>query len=349
MDTARLTPDRVARTVGELIEVPAGEVSIQQRPKGRSSRLVLKAGGLVFRVEWRSAGDAAHVVDALHRLVGESVQGPKRSIPLVVVPFMGEVGKELCDKAGVAWLDLSGNAHIAAPRIRVHVEGRPNRFKRRGRPPSVFAPKSARIVRWLLIHSKSAFSQRELARLTGTDEGMTSRIVKRLENQQLIERDDRGSLRAAKPDALLDAFREQYQFERHDILRGHIAARSGDALLRATAEAFERRGVDHAATGLGAAWLWTKFVGFRLVTFFLREHPSAAVLQEIGFREDARGANVWLVVPSDEGVFHGAAERNGVRSVHPVQIYLDLKAHPERAPEAAAQLRSERLTWRRDG
>src|SRR5205814_5590853 len=105
-----------------------------------------------------------------------------------------------------------------------------------------FAPKSARIVRWLLIHPMSAFSQRELARSTGTDEGMTSRIVKRLETQQLIERDDRGSLRAAKPDALLDAFREQYQFERHDILRGHIAARSGEALLRATAEAFGRRG-----------------------------------------------------------------------------------------------------------
>lgn len=349
METTRLTPNGVARTVGEIIEVTAGEVLIQEAPKGRSSRLVLKAGGLLFRIEWRSAGDAAHVVNALDRLRSDGVRGPKRAIPLVVVPFMGEVGKELCNKANVAWLDLSGNAHIIAPGIRVHVEGRPNRFKRRGRPPSVFAPKSARIARWLLIHPTVAFSQRELARATGVDEGMTSRIVKRLESEQLIERDDRGSLLAAKPDALLDAFREQYEFERHDILRGHISARSGDVLLRATADAFKRLGVDHAATGLGAAWLWTQFAGFRLVTFFLREHPSPALLQEIGVREEARGANVWLVVPNDEGVFHGAAERNGVRSVHPVQIYLDLKAHPERATEAAAELRSEHLAWRHDG
>lgn len=36
---------------------------------------------------------------------------------------------------------------------------------------------------------------------------------------------------------------------------------------------------------------------------------------ELGFREDARGANLWLVVPGDAGVFHGANERNGVRCI----------------------------------
>ena len=52
-----------------------------------------------------------------------------------------------------------------------------------------------------------------------------------------------------------------------------------------------------------------------------------------------KGENVWLVVPNDEGVFHGAAEREGICCVHPVQVYLDLKNHPERSEEAAAQLR----------
>jgi hypothetical protein len=35
--------------------------------------------------------------------------------------------------------------------------------------------------------------------------------------------------------------------------------------------------------------------------------------------------------------------------VAPVQVYLDLKGHPERAKEAAAELRSRVLQWRRDG
>jgi len=163
-----------------------------------------------------------------------------------------------------------------------------------------------------------------------------------------VARDGRGALRVAKPDALLDAFREAYDFGKHAVARGHIAARSGDVLLRRLAASLKRSNVEHAATGLGAAWLSSGFAAFRLVTVYLREPASAAQLEEIGFREEPRGANVWLVVPNDEGVFHGASEREGVPCVHPVQVYLDLKDHPERADEAATRLRSELLTWRRN-
>jgi hypothetical protein len=34
---------------------------------------------------------------------------------------MGEVGRNACEEAGVGWLDLTGNAHIIAPGIRVIV------------------------------------------------------------------------------------------------------------------------------------------------------------------------------------------------------------------------------------
>jgi len=63
----------------------------------------------------------------------------------------------------------------------------------------------------------------------------------------------------------------------------------------------------------------------------------------MGFHEEQKGENVWLVVPNDEGVFHGATEREGVRCVHPVQVYMDLKDHPERSAEAAEQLRAQLL------
>ncbi|MFZ9886129.1 MAG: hypothetical protein ACO3JL_01400 [Myxococcota bacterium] len=36
--------------------------------------------------------------------------------------------------------------------------------------------------------------------------------------------------------------------------------------------------------------------------------------------------------------------------MHPVQAYVDLKSHPERAAEAAERLRGDLLArWRRDG
>jgi hypothetical protein len=85
---------------------------------------------------------------------------------------------------------------------------------------------------------------------------------------------------------------------------------------------------------------------FRLATFFLSKEPGEKLLKAIGFREDERGANVWLVVPNDDAVFMGAKEVDGIRCVHPLQAYLDLTAHPERAAEAAAELRKRLLTWK---
>jgi hypothetical protein len=268
----------------------------------------------------------------------------KKGVPLVVVPYMGDVGKRLCAEAGIGWLDLSGNAHLVAPGLRISIEGKPNLFKRTGRPRSVFAPKSARIARCLLMQPGRAFTQRELAQASGLDEGFTSRIVRQLESERLVTRSAQGAVQAADIRALLDAWREVYDFSRHHILRGHVAARSSDEVLRQVAAALTRDRVEYAATGLAGAWLVSAFAGFRLVVVYVSQIPSAKAQQALGFREELRGENVWLVVPNDEGVFHGAAERDGIRCVHPVQIYLDLKDHPERSAEAAEQLRRVLLT-----
>jgi hypothetical protein len=61
--------------------------------------------------------------------------------------------------------------------------------------------------------------------------------------------------------------------------------------------------------------------------------------EELHFREDARGANTWLVVSNDKGVFHGSSDQDGIVCV----VYLDLKGHPERAKEAASMVRQEKL------
>lgn len=191
-------------------------------------------------------------------------------------------------------------------------------------------------------------SQRQIAQATDMDEGFTSRIVAKLLDDGLAIRDLEGSIRPSDPDLLLDAWSEDYEFSKHQVLRGHIAARSGDELLNRLAEQLRDLGVDHAATGLAAAWHLTRFAGFRMVSLYLSKEPGPELLAEMSFRPDPRGANVWLVVPNDEGVFHGSRVEDGLRCVHPVQIYLDLKDHPERAEEAAEHLRTRLLKWSAD-
>ena len=162
-----------------------------------------------------------------------------------------------------------------------------------------------------------------------------------------LERAKGGAVRVSNPSLLLDAWAEAYDFDKHMILRGHVSAGATEVLLPRMQKAFDNGKLRHATTGLAAARLYTQFAGFRLVTVFVEKRPPDALLREVGFREEPRGANVWLVVPNDEGVFDGAKKQQGVDCAHPVQVYLDLQAHPERAQEAAAELRARLLKWKR--
>ncbi len=336
----------VPRKLAEFLELPEEEVIIPESGKKPGPDFTVKAGKYTFLVVSKGSSARASLILAVTRLEARrKIQG-EDVIPLLVAPYMGETGRRFCEEHALAWLDLSGNARIKAPGLFINVAGKPNRFKSAGRPPNLFAPKSSRIVRQLLIESDPGFTQRELALATGLDEGYTSRIARRLEESGLVLRDNASLLKPEDPDQLLDAWREVYDFQKHHIIKGHVVARSGDELLHRIAKVFNQHHVDYAVTGLGAAWLYTHFANFRVASFYLSLTPTDELTNGLGFREEERGANTWIVLPNDEGIFHGSEVREGIRCVHPVQVYLDLKAHPERSSEAASRLRQDYLKWR---
>lgn len=344
--------DRLANKIPEvlagLLGVRPAEVDVvSEAPSGAD--LVVHSAGQIIVIEFKKTTSAGSVAAAAKRVKEYARLVDEQALPLVAVPFMGDVGRKACEEAGVSWLDLSGNARIVAPGIRVIVSGQPNLFRSAGRPSNLFAPKSSRVVRWLLIHADKSMSQREIALSTGLDEGFVSRLVARLENESFVVRDERGAVRPENPALLLDAWREVYRFSKHAVRLGHVAARSGDTLLWFVHDILSERKVEHAATGLAAAWAHTRFAAFRTVTMYLSEDPPLAALKELGWGDDPRGANLWLVVPNDAGVLQGVAEVNGIPCVHPLQVYLDLKDQPERSAEAAERFRTEFLTWRSDG
>jgi DNA-binding MarR family transcriptional regulator len=381
---------QILESLSNLLSKTAGLREPKICPDSNSSfgGFVLRTGPSSFAIEGKPSGAAAPVARAIEQLKTHVSANPDL-VPVVAVPYMGQVGIQLCEREGVSWIDLSGNAHLQTKGLLVHIEGRPNLFVHAGRPADAFAPKSSRIVRALLANACSAWSPEGLGRRTGLDEegpgirelassvemeaGFTSRIVHRLKDEGLVtvtvrrleaeglitglrqKSDGRlVAVRATNPAFLLDAWRDEYKFFRHDVLKGHVPARSSEQLLKYLDESLRAKKIDHALTGLGAAWLFTHFANFRLITFYVRERPSS-LLREIGFREDSQGANVWLAIPNDEGVFQemktagrysGAGGVEGkIMCVHPVQVYVDLKDHPERSAEAAAELRETVLRW----
>ena len=310
---------------------------------------VVYASTHTFLLEYKRSGSIApvrlatqHLKQAIRR---ESICS---LIPLIAVPYMGEMGREYCEASGVSWLDLSGNAGIFAPGLHIRERGHRNRFRSPGRVVSAFGPRGSRVARWLLINPNKVFLQREIAFHTGLDRGYVSRVVRRLLDSGLVSR-RRNGIYVRDPDLLLDSWLEESRFDRNDILRGHIPALSGGRLARQVAGTLNDMDVRYAMTGLAAAWFYTGYASFRLLTVYLDDFPSDELLETIGFRDESRGANTWLVTPNDIGVFEGFGFVDGARCVHPVQAYLDLKEHPERSIEAAEELRSSLLTWGEDG
>jgi hypothetical protein len=327
--------------LADLAKLPVKKVK-----RGRATDLLLRLGPHLVAVEAKATSRAGAVAHAAQQVRAAAEGAKVRAIPLVAVPFMGDIGRRTCEEHKVSFVDLSGNADINGPGLRIRVDGKPNLFVQRGRPSSVFAPKSSRLARILLQDAGRWWRQAELAKAAQLGAGYVSRICNRLQEDRFIERDPVGNVRPRDPNFLLEAWQAQYDFPRHDIRQGHVAARSGEELTRQVVEACKELGFSYALTGLAAAWLLAPFAGYRAVTVYLHKLATEKLLQRLKWHDEKRGANLWLVRPNDEGVFHGAAPARGMICVSPVQVYLDLHGMPERAEEAAEQLRKERLKWR---
>jgi len=336
---------KIVGLLAEWLRVSKNEIRKKNPPDDKNVDGYFKVGNYEFVVEIKAGSNSAQVSSAIQTLKKNRIQSRSPLISLVVVPFMGDVGRKLCEDSGVSWADLSGNADISALNLRILIGGQPNLFKNLGRPSSPFAPKSARIARWLLINADKSMTQRELSFATKMDEGFTSRIVSNLEEKELVLRKKDGSIVVPDPNLLLDSWREEYDFKKNRIIKGHMAARSSNEILQKISDLLLKENINHAATGLSGAWLYSRFAGFRIVTFYIDEQLSKELIKILGFREEEQGSNVWFVVPKDEGVFHGSEKVEGINCTHPVQVYLDLFGHPERAMEAAGNLRNEFLNW----
>lgn len=340
MATERDILTAVPSLLEELVGQPVTEGPLPSGPNSPGVDLVLDAGMHRFVVEAKARVSSATLEQAARDVLQASRLLGGGAIPLVALPFAGERSRALLAELGVAWLDLSGNAAIAAPNLRVLVTAHENRFKTSGRPENPFSPKSSRVVRTLLAAPAGVgFIQSELARRTGLGRGFVSRIVRQLERDDYVARAADNSVAVKRPEHLLDDWRAAYVFERHRIVKAQLFARSGPDAMEKLREVLG--GVRHAFTGLAGAWLFSEHAGFRLATVFVDALPSKAVLQAAGVGLEQRGANVWFVIPNDVSVYEEAQEVRGFACCSPLQIFLDLKAQPERAAEAAEELRSQ--------
>jgi hypothetical protein len=336
--------DAARRKLEEAVRAP-----VDEEPLGRTDASIdalFRVGDRRLAVELKSNARSATVSQAVARLRKYREQLSSDVDLLLVVPRMGDVGAQICEREGVNWIDLRGNASIELPQIRVFIGGRRDddaafsSYSDAESGINPFSKKASRITHAFLLNPRVAWTRSDLQNVTGLDKGYVSKILAELVERRYLEQSGktRGAmLRVVDPIVLLDAWRERYKPER-PAAWGLVASRNGEETVQRVTQEFSTARVQYALTGLAAAADYAEFGSFRRVDVYLADSLPKEVAALLNVGPDQRGRNVALYIDRTACTI-GPQRRHGVTFASPVLTYMDLAHSPERSTEAAEEMR----------
>lgn len=310
-------------------------------PRGRADA-VFYLDDQPFVVEVKSDARSDSIARSIAQLRAVATHYPNGE-PLLVVSSMGEVGAAICEREGINWIDLNGNASVDTDRLRIYVRGRRDEsanFAPGETGANPFSKTASRVAHALLTDPGKEWKRSELEFVTGLDKGYISKIVTALSEKGYVDQVSQQRSRAVRvvnPFVLLDAWRERYKAKRPRFW-GLVAAHNGPEALGKAAKAISAAHIDYAITGFGAAAHYSNFGSFRRVDIYLGEALPEAVSAHLNVGTNERGRNVAL--HDDFSIASvGLSGAGEARFVSPVLAYLDLSNLPERSAEASDEMR----------
>jgi len=302
----------------------------------------------VLFAEVKSSGSPRTARHALNGLISyqtrQASQYGKRDAALMfVAPYLSPHVREMCRDYGVNYCDLLGNARLVLPGLYVNLETAETPVAEKRDLKSLFKPKSARVLRYLLQPGQQARRLSEIAEATGVSIGQVHKLKTALMERDWIEETPEGVV-VNYPDQLLDAWR--LETKPPGVRRGYYTPLHGGSLEHAVEAAVGAAGSHAALSGRSAANWHAPWLLAGAVELYADREGAEALVRALDLEPSPRGPNVWITELDDEGPLMDAVEvRSGLRATSLVQTYLDLYRGGERDREAADHLRAERLPW----
>jgi hypothetical protein len=282
-------------------------------------------------VEVKANGQPRLARDATYHLLCLRATFPN-AYGVFMAPYISSRSAEICAKEGVGYLDLAGNCRLTFGQIFIRREGLRNPFTQKRDLRSLYAPKSTRVLRVLLMCRSAWWKIQALADAAGVSLGQVANVKKLLRDREWIAEGNEG-FRLTNPKALLTEWAENYTY-RKNIVREFYSMKETEEVESALSRACRELDIPYAFTGFsGARRVAPAVRGQRTMAYV--STISEALLEQVGLKEVPSGANVSLMIPYDEGVYYETREMDALKIVSPVQLYLDLKGHKGRGEEAA--------------
>ena len=321
--------------VGEPGESDRGvDIVAETEFVGRPMRLV---------IEVKSNGQPRMALQVAHQLKRYLDLSGQEGVPMFMAPYLSEQSQAACREEGIAYLDFEGNARIAFDSVFIdrQVEGKPDPERRALR--SLFKPKSTRILRVLLNDPERAWRVTDLAEEAKVSLGLVSTIGSALRERNWADQSEQG-LHLIDPSGLLDEWARNYEQPKGEEVRLYTHLH-GKALAERLRELATYEGRVALASFSAADW-YAPFVRQSTSYFYADEKGLGALQTLLSLSSPAKGANIVVRVPDEDGVLDDARPvAPGVVATSPVQTYLDLMGGGERGVEGAIYLKEQLLRW----
>jgi hypothetical protein len=272
------------------------------------------------------------------------VQRNRNLVPILVARYLSPANREQCKKAGIYFLDLSGNVFLQYESLYIERIGFPNRFPeiRKGRSP--FSDKASLILRAMLKEGGRVWGVRELAESVNLDPGFVSRMARELEKRNYaVRKNSKMALR--NPKAVLEDWVREYDYRKNQESRYFCLAKGPDEILKKLDNLNIPESINYALAFHAGASLISPHAMFNEVHLYVSD-PKATdfFVNELGLKPVEQGANIILLIPYyKHSVFYGKQKVRNLWVVSDIQLYLDLYNYPLRGLEQAEHLYEKRL------
>lgn len=337
------------REIGEGIQraIPPAAVQVS-RPKAKDAagadfvvHLELRGVSLLLRGEWVSTASTALIKNGLARVLEVPATDPMM-VPLLVAPRLTESQQRLVSEAGVAFVDLAGNAHIEADGVYVSKVAARRPAPMKSTAPNPFSDKASMVARQLMV-ARDPAGIRELSSQIGLTPGYVSKVVSKLESLGYLSRDSDHKVTVRDRKSLLQDWAVSYDFTKSGPAGFFCRSRSAVDIIERLRGLSPQGG--YGLTAQAGAYLVAPHSAFdRVDVYSAHAAMTDRLISRLRLERVDRGANVIVWSPYyKHSVFFGSRDIEGIWVVSDIQLYLDLFKYPLRGPEQAQHLYDSRL------
>jgi hypothetical protein len=284
-------------------------------------------------VEVKSAGQPRMAREAVNQLLRFSQSFPQ-AFPVFIAPYISPKAAEICEQAGVGYIDFSGNCRLCFQEVYIEKTGKPNVFSEKRDLRSLYSPKAENVLRVLLTNPLKAWKIQELADEGNVSVGQVANVKKILLNREWLSEAD--GMVLSEPEKLLSEWARNYNFRKNRV-RDFYSLKNVSEIEFSLANLCKEEKLTYALTSFSGAARLAPAVRYQRVFAYIEE-TEKDIAGLLDLKEVPSGANVSLLTPYDEGIFYGSEDIDGIRIASPIQIYLDLKTYRGRGEEAADML-----------